>query len=150
MIYRYSKHANVLNNYIFNKINCLVIPKSSYSASPLPDHLKNVPEAEDPSFFRMVEYFVHNAIEKLDKTFLDSLLERNVTSEQLRIQKKEGIVNLMKNCSAVIEVRFPIKRDDGSYAMITGYRAHHSTHRLPLKGGLLSRIFIHIPVYFYF
>lgn len=35
-----------------------------------------------------------------------------------------------------MEFEFPIKRDDGSVQVVTGYRAQHSTHVLPTKGGI--------------
>lgn len=102
----------------------------------LPPHLEKVPDAEDPKFFRMVEYYVHKSLKHLDKKFSSSLEERGVSTEKEREFKKKGIISLMKECSSVIELKFPIKKDDGSYDIITGYRAHHSTHRLPLKGGI--------------
>jgi glutamate dehydrogenase (NAD(P)+) len=33
-------------------------------------------------------------------------------------------------------VNFPLHRDDGSTEVIRGYRAQHSHHRLPCKGGI--------------
>jgi glutamate dehydrogenase (NAD(P)+) len=33
-------------------------------------------------------------------------------------------------------MQFPLKRDDGSIEVINGWRAQHSTHRLPTKGGI--------------
>ena len=53
-------------------------------------------------------------------------------------QKREctaGILRIMQPCHHVLEMCFPIKRDNGSYEMITGYRAQHSNHRTPTKGG---------------
>ena len=38
--------------------------------------------------------------------------------------------------SHVLEVNFPLQRDDGSIEMISGYRAQHSHHRTPCKGGI--------------
>jgi glutamate dehydrogenase (NAD(P)+) len=36
----------------------------------------------------------------------------------------------------VLEVNFPLQRDDGSIEMISGYRAQHSHQRTPCKGGI--------------
>ena len=36
----------------------------------------------------------------------------------------------------MLEVNFPLQKDDGSFEMITGYRAQHSHHRTPCKGGI--------------
>lgn len=42
----------------------------------------------------------------------------------------------MQPCDHIIEISFPVRRDSGDYEMVTGYRAQHSTHRTPCKGGL--------------
>lgn len=41
----------------------------------------------------------------------------------------------IKSCSAVIQVKFPVKIR-GKIEMFSGWRAVHSTHRLPAKGGI--------------
>ncbi len=48
----------------------------------------------------------------------------------------EGELELVKGCDAALRVTFPFKRKDGSIHVIQGYRAHHSRHRLPTKGGM--------------
>jgi len=35
-----------------------------------------------------------------------------------------------------ISFTFPIERSDGTTEIITGYRVHHSRHRMPVKGGI--------------
>lgn len=35
-----------------------------------------------------------------------------------------------------ISFTFPIERADGRTEIITGYRVHHSRHRMPVKGGI--------------
>ncbi|KAF9581009.1 glutamate dehydrogenase [Lunasporangiospora selenospora] len=37
---------------------------------------------------------------------------------------------------SVLSVKFPVENDDGSHTIIEGYRAQHSRHRLPSKGGI--------------
>ena len=41
-----------------------------------------------------------------------------------------GILKIIEPCAHVLEVNFPLQKDDGSYEMINGYRAQHSHHRL--------------------
>jgi glutamate dehydrogenase (NAD(P)+) len=41
----------------------------------------------------------------------------------------------IKRCNAVYRVSFPLHRDDGSYEVIEAWRAEHSQHKLPTKGG---------------
>ncbi len=48
----------------------------------------------------------------------------------------EGIRAHLRMPARTLTVRFPIKRDDGSVQMFTGYRVQHSTARGPAKGGL--------------
>ena len=47
-----------------------------------------------------------------------------------------GLLSLIKSCNAVYHVSFPLRRDDGTIEVIHGWRAHHSQHRLPVKGGI--------------
>ena len=42
----------------------------------------------------------------------------------------------IKACNAVYYVSFPIKRDDGSIEVIHAWRAEHSQHKSPTKGGI--------------
>ena len=46
-----------------------------------------------------------------------------------------GMADQIKGCNAVLEMRFPVIIN-GEVEVFTGWRATHSTHRLPAKGGL--------------
>ncbi len=48
---------------------------------------------------------------------------------------EEGIAQAIKSCSSVLQVKFPVDIS-GKVQVFTGWRAVHSTHRLPAKGGI--------------
>ena len=47
-----------------------------------------------------------------------------------------GILQQIKACNAVYQMRFPLKRDDGNVEVIEAYRVQHSHHKTPCKGGI--------------
>ena len=47
-----------------------------------------------------------------------------------------GILDQIKQCNAVFQMRFPLKRDDGTIEVIEAYRVQHSHHKTPCKGGI--------------
>jgi glutamate dehydrogenase (NAD(P)+) len=51
------------------------------------------------------------------------------------LEHPSGLLKQIKACNSVYHVSFPIRRDDGSISVIHAWRAHHSSHRLPVKGG---------------
>ncbi|MEO6612830.1 MAG: Glu/Leu/Phe/Val dehydrogenase [Chitinophagaceae bacterium] len=48
----------------------------------------------------------------------------------------KGILEQIKECNAVYQMRFPLKRDDGAIEVIEAYRVQHSHHKTPCKGGI--------------
>lgn len=53
----------------------------------------------------------------------------------LMTELEPGIAEAIKSCASVIQVRFPVRIREG-VEVFTGWRAVHSTHRLPAKGGI--------------
>ncbi len=47
-----------------------------------------------------------------------------------------GLLEQIKVCNAVFQMKFPIKRDDGTIEVIEAYRVQHSHHKAPCKGGI--------------
>ncbi len=47
-----------------------------------------------------------------------------------------GLLDQIKICNSVLHGTFPVKKDDGSIEVIDGWRAQHSHHKLPTKGGI--------------
>lgn len=48
----------------------------------------------------------------------------------------KGILEQIKQCNSVYQMRFPVKMDDGSIEVIEAYRVQHSQHKSPCKGGI--------------
>jgi len=69
----------------------------------------------EPRFLEQVKLHFANAADKtgIDKQYLD----------------------LIQSCQAVVRFNIPLRRDDGTLETVTCYRAQHSTHKLPCKGG---------------
>ena len=47
-----------------------------------------------------------------------------------------GLLEQIKACNAVYQMRFPIRRDNGRIEVIEAYRVQHSHHKMPCKGGI--------------
>ncbi|KOC68746.1 Glutamate dehydrogenase, mitochondrial [Habropoda laboriosa] len=107
-----------------------------YADHQIPDRLKNIPEDANPKFFDMVEYFFHRACQIVEDKLVEDIGKRSRMSVEERKKKVKGILMLMEPCDHILQTTFPVRRDSGDYEMITGYRAQHSTHRVPCKGGI--------------
>merc|ERR1712127_519438 len=105
------------------------------SSYQIPEHLKGMETAEDPLFFDMVEYFYHKSCLILQDKLVEDWKAPKMTKEE-KVKKVTGLLKIMQPCHHILEVCFPLRRDNGDYEMITGYRAQHSQHRLPTKGGI--------------
>jgi len=102
----------------------------------IPDRLSGTADAENPGFFEMVEYYFHKACVMAEDRLIDVNMKNMKISKEQKIEKCHGILKLIEPCAHVLEVNFPLLRDNGKYEMITGYRAQHSHHRSPCKGGI--------------
>eukprot|EP00092_Neocalanus_flemingeri_P035050 GFUD01038138.1.p1 GENE.GFUD01038138.1~~GFUD01038138.1.p1 ORF type:complete len:557 (+),score=119.76 GFUD01038138.1:62-1732(+) len=102
----------------------------------MPDRLVHIPEAEDPGFFEMVEFFFHKACILSEDKLIDEDMKNVRSTREEKVKKAHGILKIIEPCAHVLEINFPLLRDDGTYEMINGYRAQHSHHRTPCKGGI--------------
>ncbi|MED6276840.1 glutamate dehydrogenase [Characodon lateralis] len=89
---------------------------------------------DDPNFFTMVEGFFDRGAAIVEDKLVEDLKTRE-TPEQKR-KRVRGILRVIKPCNHVLSVSFPIRRDSGEWEVIEGYRAQHSQHRTPCKGGI--------------
>ena len=110
----------------FTALKCVSL--LSRGITPSARRYSSLSDTDDPSFYSMVGEFTARARE---------LVIREET-ELKKQQKREvqGILDIVMPCSHVLHVTFPIRRDDKSLLIINGWRAQHSSHRSPCKGGV--------------
>jgi glutamate dehydrogenase (NAD(P)+) len=63
-------------------------------------------------------------------------VERSFDKAAKHTKWDKGILEQIKQCNAVYQMRFPVKRDDGNIEVIEAYRVQHSHHKTPCKGGI--------------
>uniref|UniRef100_A0A8C4SMK9 Glutamate dehydrogenase n=1 Tax=Erpetoichthys calabaricus TaxID=27687 RepID=A0A8C4SMK9_ERPCA len=89
---------------------------------------------DDPNFFKMVEGFFDRGASIVEDKLVEDLKTKE--SDEQKRHRVRGILKIIKPCNHVLSVSFPIKRDNGEWEVIEGYRAQHSQHRTPCKGGI--------------
>lgn len=77
----------------------------------------------------------HNAsMENTDNAYHVALQQYDRAVHYLKIS--DGVVDFLRYPRREFTVNFPVRRDDGSIEMFTGYRVHHNTVLGPSKGGI--------------
>jgi len=107
----------------------------SYGDHRIPERLEGIDEAVNPDFFNMVEYYFHRGCQILEDKLVAEQFKGKISLEDKK-KKVQGIFRIIEPCGHVLELCFPVKRDTGEFEMVTGYRAQHSNHRTPCKGGI--------------
>lgn len=51
-------------------------------------------------------------------------------------RQPRGLLRQIRICNSIYKTTFPLRRDDGSILVVEAWRAEHSHHRLPVKGGI--------------
>lgn len=130
MMSKTAYYVKVCENILFAPRKQIIC--SIRNAHKIPKKLENVPEQANPKFSEMVQYYFHRAVQILEPTFEEKLCPR-YDDPQPRIK---AIIEIMATCQGVLSVTFPIRRDDDTFELFRAYRAHHCSHRLPVKGGI--------------
>ncbi|MCI0693097.1 Glu/Leu/Phe/Val dehydrogenase [candidate division KSB1 bacterium] len=63
-------------------------------------------------------------------------VNRNFDKAAAFTKYPKGLLDQIKICNSVYHITFPLKKDDGSIETIHAWRAEHSHHKLPVKGGI--------------
>ncbi|UJR30995.1 hypothetical protein I4U23_018506 [Adineta vaga] len=113
------------------------LQSTATDSTPQTMNLDSESQQEDPGsgFYTMVERFYDRAAKLLEEKLVDDMTKTKLTEEQKRI-KVRGILNIMKPPNYVLAITFPVRRDNGEWELIEAWRAQHSLHRTPCKGGI--------------
>lgn len=63
-------------------------------------------------------------------------VEKSFNKAAVFTQWDNGILQQIKQCNSVYQMRFPIKRESGEIVTLEAYRVQHSHHKTPCKGGI--------------
>ena len=71
----------------------------------------------------------------VEPTAFDMAIEQfNAASDKLNLD--QGMREILSNCKRELTVHFPVRMDDGTIKVYTGYRIEHNMARGPAKGGI--------------
>jgi glutamate dehydrogenase (NAD(P)+) len=48
----------------------------------------------------------------------------------------KGLLDQIKGVNTVVKFEFPVRREDGTIEVVRAWRAEHSHHKMPVKGGI--------------
>lgn len=63
-------------------------------------------------------------------------VNRNFEKAAAFTKHERGLLDIIKTCNSIYHFTFPLERDNGSVEVIHAWRAEHSHHKLPTKGGI--------------
>ncbi|MEM7483034.1 MAG: Glu/Leu/Phe/Val dehydrogenase [Acidobacteriota bacterium] len=69
------------------------------------------------------------------RSFLDQV-NRAFDRAADHVDQPPGLLEQIKICNRTYSMEFPLRRNDGSIKVIRAWRAEHSHHKLPVKGGI--------------
>ncbi len=93
-------------------------------------------EQQDPSFFKMVDFYFDKGAAIIEEGLVKAL-SPSIPEDQRR-KNVLGILKTIKTPNKLLYTTFPIRRDNGEYEIIEAWRCQHSQHMTPCKGGKRS------------
>ncbi|KAL3278634.1 hypothetical protein HHI36_016174 [Cryptolaemus montrouzieri] len=86
------------------------------------------------SFFDSVNWYVHKAYEIIFSELVDKLMSFSGLDEQQASNKISNIIKVLDQCNSLLDIRYPLKKEDGSLELIRSFTVNHGA----LLGNTLS------------
>ena len=96
--------------------------------------MSEMKDKDEVNFYEMVEMFFDRAALIVEEKMVSEMRSKETEAEKRH--KIRGILKVIKPCNHVLNFNFPLKRDNGEFVIIEAWRAQHSQHRSPCKGGI--------------
>ncbi len=77
----------------------------------------------------------HREADVIQAPFFEQV-NRHFDRAAARTRHTAGLLTQIRACNGVYHFTFPLRRDDGSIEVLHAWRAEHSQHKLPVKGGI--------------
>lgn len=99
-------------------------------------------DPDDVNFYNMVEMFFDRAANIVEDKMVEEMKSRD--PPEIKRKKIKGILKVIKPCNHILAMTFPVRRDNGDFEIIEAWRAQHSQHRTPCKGGIRYSKDVHL------
>lgn len=114
----------------FSKSVCLTSTDVGHSTR----FLSTETSTEDYGFSQTVDYFFDKAAALVMEKLVDDLPSKKMSHED-KVMRVKNILRMIKPVNHLVKFSFPVKRDSGEIEIVEAWRAQHSQHRTPCKGG---------------
>lgn len=123
---------------------------SSQYTYEMPELIKNSFFLANASLFNSANWFIHRAYEVVFNDLIADLKAREPSFDDKKAKCVVlNIIKVLEPCNAVVDLRYPIIRENGDYSIIRGFRVQHGKYRpdVPCLGGkykLKVKLWFHV------